>query len=50
MRTNPGRAAIPLFAALCALLFVAQVNWRPAQFAVIADIKTDAPARIPVAL
>lgn len=40
------RDLIPLFGALCALFFVAQVNWRPAQFAVIAEIKTDAPARI----
>src|SRR2546421_2764782 len=46
MRTKLGRAIVPLLAVLCALSFVATVNWRPAQFAVIAEIKTDAPAQL----
>lgn len=38
--------AIWLFASLCAVCFVAQVHWRPAQFALLAEIRTDAPARL----
>jgi len=33
-------------ALVCSLSFVGQVHWRPAQFTVIAEIKTDAPARL----
>ena len=46
MRTNLRRATIPLLAAACALSFIAQVNWRPAQFALLAEVRTDAPALI----
>lgn len=38
--------AIWLLALLCAVCFVAQIHWRPAQFALVAEIKTDAPARL----
>jgi hypothetical protein len=43
---TPRRAIIALLAAVCALSFVGQVNWRPAQFALFAELRTDAPARI----
>lgn len=43
---TPARALFPLLTALCALSFVAHVNWRPAPFAVVAEIKTDAPAQL----
>ena len=37
--------ALPfLFAMVCAIAFVGQVHWRPAPFAVEAEIKTDKPA------
>ena len=40
------RNAISLLAVACALSFIAQVNWRPAQFALLAELRTDAPALI----
>ena len=40
------RALILFLAVLCALSFIAQVYWRPAQFALFAEIRTDAPTRI----
>src|SRR3954469_6351147 len=46
MNANLRRALIPALAFLCAFGFVAQVHWRPAQFALLAEIKADAPARI----
>ena len=36
----------PLLALLCAALFVANVAWRPAEFALLAEVKTDAPAQL----
>src|SRR5215212_106307 len=46
MNANLRRALIPALAFLCAISFVAQVHWRPAQFALLAEIKVDALARI----
>ena len=46
MKANFPRAIIPLLAILCALLFIAHVNWRPAPFAVLAEARTDAPAEL----
>ena len=46
MKATLARALIPFLAISCALVFVAQVSWRPAQFALLAEIRTDAPAQI----
>lgn len=46
MKATLARALIPFLAVSSALVFVAQVNWRPAQFALLAEIRTDAPAQI----
>ncbi len=46
MKTNLHHAVIPLLAVLCAIFFLAQVKWRPAQFALLVEIRTDAPARL----
>lgn len=46
MRTFLRRNTIPLLAAACALSFIAQVNWRPAQLALLAELRTDVPALI----
>jgi hypothetical protein len=46
MNAKSRRALLPGVALVCALSFVAQVHWRPPQFALVAEIKTDAPARM----
>jgi hypothetical protein len=40
------RAWMPALAILAALSFIGQVHWLPAQFALVAEIKTDTPARL----
>lgn len=43
MRARP-LLVIAFLALLCALCFVAQVHWRPAQFVLSAEVRTEAPA------
>jgi hypothetical protein len=40
------RAWAPALALLAAVSFIGQVHWLPAQFALVAEIKTDKPARL----
>jgi hypothetical protein len=40
------RAWKPALAMLAAVSFIGQVHWLPAQFALVAEIKTDTPARL----
>ena len=41
---NRDRVLVPALALGCAIAFIAQVHWSPAQFALVAEIKTDAQA------
>src|SRR2546423_1252862 len=43
--TRRSTLMLGLSATLCAVTFIGLVHWRPAQFQVLAEIKTDAPAR-----
>src|SRR5256885_8831386 len=43
--TRRSTLMLRLSATLCAVTFIGLVHWRPAQFQVLAEIKTDAPAR-----
>lgn len=40
------RAAAPMLATLCALLFVAQLHWRPALFTLVLEMRADRPLRL----
>ncbi len=46
MRKNAGRFLVPFFATASAIAFIGQIHWRPAPFALLAEIRTDAPARL----
>src|ERR1041384_4755631 len=46
LTTRRTTVVLRLSAILCAVTFIGAVHWRPAQFEVLAEIKTDAPARL----
>jgi hypothetical protein len=45
-RDDIRRAAVPMLATLCALLFVAQLHWRPALFTLVLEMRADRPLRL----
>ena len=47
-KTRRDRAVPILLAIACAVAFIGQVHWRPAPFAIEAEIKTDTPVRLQV--
>ena len=40
------RAASAALALLCAFLFIAQINWRPAPFSILMEVKTQRCAKL----